>query len=157
MSRFADDNQFRQALDQLDLPHQREVAALLVEGQLPMSGDPRLARALAVARDRNADGAALKAALKSAREAALDSHARCGADGDWQEQAGYFVARAAVACLGEPVLTHGKGPAWQAAVSCRMASACVEAVGDESLTGAEIERQYQAVSNYLDSQTGEAS
>ena len=150
MSRFTHDAEFRRALDELDAGRQREVGALLVEGLLPLTGDERVARALKVARDRDAGADARHAALKSARAAALDSHARCGADSDWAEQADYFVARAAVACLGEQVLSHGKGSAWQAAVSCRMAKACVAAGEDESRSGAEIERQYQVLSDYLD-------
>jgi len=151
MSRFANDGAFRRALDELDAGQQREVGALLVEGLLPLTGDERIARALEVAGNRDAGAAALRAALKSAREAALESHARCGTDGDWSEQVDYFVARAAVACLGEQVLSHGKGPAWQAAVSCRMANACLAAGEGESRSGAEIERQYSILSNYLES------
>ena len=150
MSRFADDGSFRRALDELDAGRQREVGALMVEGLLPLTGDERIKGALKVARDRDTGAAALRAALKSAREAALESHARCGADSDWAEQVDYFVARAAVACLGEQVLSHGKGPAWQAAVSCRMAKACLAAEEEEGAGGAEIERQHHLLSDYLD-------
>ncbi len=150
MSRFANDGAFRRALDELDAGRQREVGAMLVEGLLPLTGDERIAGALDVARNPDAGATALRAALKSAREAALESHARCGADSDWSEQVDYFVARAAVACLGEQVLSHGKGPAWQAAVSCRMAKACLAAEDEEGPGGAEIERQHQLLSDYLD-------
>jgi len=149
MSPFANDAEFRRALDELDAGRQREVGVLLVEGLLPMTGDQRIAGALEVARNRGASAAALRAALKSTREAALESHARCGADSDWAEQVDYFVARAAVACLGGQVLSHGKGLAWQAAISCRMARACL-AAEEEGLGGAEIERQHQLLSDYLD-------
>ncbi len=150
MSRFRNDADFRRALDELDAGRQREVGALLVEGLSLLTGDERIARALEVARDRDAGATAWRTALKSARAAALDSHARCGADSDWAEQADYFVARAAVACLGDQVFSHGKGPAWQAAVSCRMARACVAAGEEASPSGTEIERQHQVLSDYLD-------
>ena len=155
MSRFDDDGSFRRALDELDAGRQREVGALMVVGLLQLTRDERIQGALKVARNRNAGAAALQAALKSAREAALESHARCGADSDWAEQVDYFVARAAVACLGEQVLSHGKGPAWQAAVSCRMAKACLAAEEELGAGGAEIERQHQLLSDYLESQTEE--
>ncbi len=151
MSRFDNDADFRGVLDGLDTGRQREVGALMVEGLLSLIGDERIARALETARDRGTDTDARQAALKSARAAVLDSHARCGADSDWAEQASYFVARATASCLGDQVLSHGKGPAWQTAVSCRMARACVAAEEGANLTGAEIERQYRILSEYLDS------
>ncbi len=150
MSRFANDAEFRSALDALELERQREVGALIVEGLLSLTRDGRVGRALEVTRDRNAGVDTRQAALKSVKAAALDAHVRCGADSDWTEHADYFVARAAVACLGEPVLSHAKGPAWQAAASCRMAKACAEVEQGVSLTGPEIERQYQVLSDYLD-------
>ena len=39
----------------------------------------------------------LAASLKMAKSIMVESYTRCGADGDWNEQAGYFVARAAAA------------------------------------------------------------
>ncbi len=149
MSRFSDDTAFRQALDELDIVQQRDVGALMIEGLLSLTGDGRVSRALGVARDPNAGDDARLAALKSVKAAALDSHARCGADSDWAQQADYFVARAAVACLSDQVLSHGKGPAWQTAVSCRMAKACVAAEEDADQNGAEIERQYKILTDYL--------
>jgi hypothetical protein len=149
MSRFTNDAEFRKALDALELPRQRQVGALLTQGLLSHTADERVNRALEVAKDAAGSADARQAALKSAKAAALDAHARCGADGDWTEQADYFVARAAVACLSEPVRSHGKGVGWQAAVSCRMAVACVDAEQDSGQSESEIERQYQVLAAYL--------
>ena len=63
----------------------------------------------------------LAAALKTAHAVTFDSHARCGAEGHWADQAGYFVARAAVAASDATGALRAGGPAWQAAMSARMA------------------------------------
>ena len=59
----------------------------------------RIARVLKVAGDSEASEGELADALKTARATTFDCHTRCGSEGDWSEQAGYFVARAATAAL----------------------------------------------------------
>ena len=80
MSQVSNDNEFRQQLDKLDKAQQRVLAANFIEHVLPLSGDERVARAVKVAADTDASSDELASALRSVTAAALDSHARCGAD-----------------------------------------------------------------------------
>lgn len=81
----------------------------------------------------------------------FDSHAVCGAEGHWSDQAGYFVARAAVAATTVPEHSRVGGPAWQAAMSARMAytSMLIDDVTDQHSAHTECEWQWQALSDYL--------
>ena len=110
----------------------------------------RLSHVVKLAADSNASEYELSNALKSAKAVTMESHTRCGSEGNWADQAGYFVARAAVAAVTPQAQSKAGGPAWQAAMSCRMAqtSMLIDS-DDETLTGNEW--QYEILSNYLDS------
>ena len=99
MSKINNDTELKQALQNMDATQQRNVAALFVEHILSLSDDDRIKRAVKVAGDNSASDGEIADALKSARAAIIDSSTRCGAEGNWTDQAGYFVARAAVAAL----------------------------------------------------------
>jgi hypothetical protein len=105
-----------------------------------------------VAAAGNAGEDDLEAAHKVANKVWLDKHARCGADCAWEDQASYFVARAAAACLAPQKRSFGSGPAWQAAMSCRMARTCIVAaeVGSGASPG-ESDRQYSILNEFLGS------
>ena len=150
MSDIDNDADFRRVLRGLGEVQQRQIAALFVKHVLPLSGDKRLERVIRTAADADASGEELAAALKSARAATFDSHARCGAEGHWSDQAGYFVARAAVAATTTPEHSRAGGAAWQAAMSARMAhtSMLIDDVSNPS-AHTECEWQYQALSDYL--------
>jgi hypothetical protein len=150
MSQINNDTEFKQALQQLDSLQQRIVAAKFVEHVLTLSNDERLSSVVKLAADSNASEYELSNALKSAKAVTMESHTRCGSEGDWADQAGYFVARAAVAAVTPQAQSKAGGPAWQAAMSCRMAqtSMLIDS-DDETLTGNEW--QYEILSNYLDS------
>jgi hypothetical protein len=150
MSDINNDAEFRLALEGLDAVQQRQVAALFVKHVLPLSGDKRLERVTKTAADADATEEELAAALKSAHAATFESHARCGAEGHWSDQAGYFVARAAVAASTSPEHSRVGGPAWQAAMSARMAytSMLIDDVSNQS-AHTECEWQYQSLSDYL--------
>lgn len=150
MSQINNDTEFKQALQQLDSLQQRIVAAKFVEHVLTLSNDERLSSVVKLAADSNASEYELSNALKSAKAATMESHTRCGSEGNWSDQAGYFVARAAVAAVTPQAQSKAGGPAWQAAMSCRMAqtSMLIDS-DDETLTGNEW--QYEILSNYLDS------
>jgi len=150
MTTIGNDREFRAALDQLDARQQRLVAARFVESVLPLCTDERIARAMDVAADSEASAARLADALKSAKAATIDCHARCGAEGDWDAQAGYFVARAAIAAL-TPLGQLPGGSAWQSAMSCRMAQTSRSIVSGENTGGLESERQYAILSAYMNS------
>ena len=151
MSQISSDTEFKQALQNLDATQNRVVAALFVEHVLPLCEDERINRVVKVATDSNASEDEISSALRSAKAATFDSHTRCGSEGNWTEQAGYFVARAAVAAVTPQAQSRTSGPAWQAAMSCRMAqtSFLIDNESDEVATTSENEWQYSILSDYL--------
>ena len=150
MSTISNDNQFREALNRLTLAQQRAVGARFVENVLSLSSDPRVAQVLAVAKDANPSEDAVSLARRSIKAASLEAHTRCGSDGEWIDQAGYFVARAAEACLEPEGRSQGKGPAWKAAMSARMARTCLAADSDQDSHDSESQAQYNILISYLD-------
>ncbi len=150
MSAISNDKQFRDVLNGLNDAQQREVGARFVEHVAELSDDPRIALALHAARDPSLEREALNLARRSIKAAALEAHTRCGADGEWSDQAGYFVARAAEACLEAQGRSQGRGPAWKAAMSARMARTCLAAESDEDSHDTESQAQYQILTSYLD-------
>jgi len=151
MSDISNDSDFRQALQAMDPVQQRQVAALFVEHVLALCGDKRLDRVIKTVADADATKDELAGALKSAKATTFDHHARCGAEGHWSDQAGYFVARAAVAASTPPAQSRAGGPAWQAAMSARMAHTSMLIDDDSSHQSAhtECEWQYRSLSDYL--------
>ena len=150
MIQVTNDSEFRQALDGLDATRQRLVAARFVENVLALCADERIASVTRVAGNGEASADELAAALKTARATTFDCHTRCGSEGDWSEQAGYFVARAATAAL-TPVGQMPSGPAWQAALSSRMAQTSRSIVTGDDTAGKESTQQYRILSEFLDS------
>jgi hypothetical protein len=143
MPSINNDDEFRQALLDLDPVQQRLAAARFVEHLLPLATDERVARVLRVAADPQASADALAGALKTARSAALDTHTRCGSEGDWREQAGYLVCRAATAALTPAEQARGGSPAWQAALGCRMARTSMTISDESASETSESEREWQ--------------
>jgi hypothetical protein len=144
--------EFKSVLKGLNDIQQREVAAQFVENVLSLSTDERVERVLKVASDADANADELAAALKSARAATFDTHTRCGAEGDWKEQAGYFVARAATAAVTPGDQSKSGGPAWQAAMSCRMARTSIVIDAEDTSAADENEQQYRILSDFLGAQ-----
>ncbi len=142
---------FKRELEALEPARQRQVAAMFVEHVLPLSNDKRLDRVVRTAADLESTREECSAALRSAMAATFDSHAVCGAEGHWSDQAGYFVARAAVAAVTAPENSRVGGPAWQAAMSARMAhtSMLIDDESGQHSAHTECEWQYQALSDYL--------
>ena len=150
MSQITNDTEFKQAILELDSTQQRIVAAHLVRHVLPLSNDIRLTHVVKVAAEADSSTNELSDALKSAKAATFDSHARCGSEGNWTDQAGYFVARAAVAAVTPEAQSKANGPAWQAAMSCRMAQTSM-LIDSDNETPAGNHWQYEILSNYLNS------
>ena len=149
MSQISNDKEFKQALQKLGATQQRTVAALFIEHVLPLSNNDRIQHAVKVAANNAASQAEISDALKSAKAATIDCATRCGAEGNWTTQAGYFVARAALATLTPPTQTSSGSPAWQAALSCRMAQTSIQIDDDTDESAyAENEWQYGVLSNY---------
>ncbi len=151
MSQISNDTEFKQAIQNLDATQNKVVAALFIEHVLALSNDDRIQRAVKVAANSSVSDGEIADALKLAKAAIMDSSTRCGAEGNWTEQAGYFVARAAVAALTPLAQSRSGGPAWQAAMSCRMAqtSLLIDNESDEIAGSSENEWQYSILSGYL--------
>ena len=147
MSKISNDRDFRAKTESLGHAQQRALAASFIRNVLTFSDDGRVSRAVKVAADMNASNDELASALRSATAAALDSHARCGADCNWGDQAGYFVARAAMAAL-SPAGQASGSPAWQAAMSSRMARTCMSIDSSEDASGEEQLAQYRVLDEY---------
>ena len=150
MSEISNDEEFKRILQSLEQLDQRVVAATFVEHVLPLSTDERIARVTRVAADKNASAGELSDALRTAKSATMDSHTRCGSEGNWTEQAGYFVSRAAMAALTPCEQCTSGSPAWQAAMSSRMAQTSM-LIDSEDDTPVGNEWQYDLLSNYLNS------
>jgi hypothetical protein len=148
MTEIHDDTQFRQKLESLEPVRQRTLAARFVQNVLPFCSDERVARVVKVAADPQASADELATALRTAKAAIIDSHARCGAECDWKDQAGYFVARAAAAAV-SPQGQMAGGPAWQAAMSSRMAATCRLIDSAEDHAGQARLQQYLILSEFL--------
>ena len=151
MSQITNDVEFKKSLEGLSPEHQRVIAAGFTAHVLELSDDERLNRVVSIASIEQAMDDELLNALKSARAATFESHARCGSEGNWKDQAGYFVARAAVAAVTPAAHTRTGGAAWQTAMSCRMArtSMLIDDDAHEPSTQAENEWQYQSLTKYL--------
>ena len=149
MTQITNDTEFRQSIGQLEFNKQRELAGMLVNNVISLSTDERVGRVVKVALDSGASEAELASSLKTAKAATVDCHTRCGSEGDWKEQAGYFVARAATAALMPKSQNRGGGPAWQAAMSARMARTSELIDSETGSDSDEIEQQYQILSDFL--------
>jgi hypothetical protein len=150
MTEISNDTEFRDSLESLDPAYQRILAARFVEKVLSLCDDERVCRVVKVAANPDASADELHTALHTARVAIIDSHARCGADSSWKDQAGYFVARAAAAALSPPGQLAG-GPAWHAAMSSRMAETCRSIDTAEDNTGQVRKQQHLILSEFLTS------
>jgi hypothetical protein len=152
MNRITNDREMRQALERLDTLQLRLVGAAFINGVMDLCHDEHLRRALEVVQDPEASGEALKAAQKPVNVATLNSHARCGAEGDWYDQANYFIGRALLCVLGcqDPKRSRDKNPAWQVAMACRMARLSGELHEDNENPEQENRNQYAILTAFLE-------
>jgi len=151
MTSITNDSDFKKAIDSMDFDRQRVLAGLFVKNVLDLCDDERISRVIDVATNASASDDELASALNAARTATIDCHARCGSEGDWNAQAGYFVARAATAAVTPESQSKGGGPAWQAAMSSRMARTSKQIDTEDVSTTDESEQQYKILSDYLNS------
>jgi hypothetical protein len=149
MSQISNDIEFRKAITSLDFTKQRVLAGLLVKNVLELCDDKRITHVVETAINPDASDAELATALNEARTTTMDCHTRCGAEGDWKAQAGYFVARAATAAVTPKSQSKGGGPAWQAAMSSRMARTSMLIDNEENATSHESEQQYRILTDFL--------
>ncbi|MCB1755004.1 MAG: hypothetical protein KDJ38_05755 [Gammaproteobacteria bacterium] len=154
MTTINNDAEFRSAIAALDAGQQRVIGARLVENVLDFNDDERVKRALNTAIQNSASREELDAAAGIAKRASLDSHTRCGAEGDWQAQAAYFVAKAAASLLAPK--SGSKDAVWQAAVSCRMARTSEQIAQGQDTGDQEAAAQYRLLETYLNEQNPNA-
>ncbi len=152
MSTINDDIEFRRALKRLDRDQLREIGAGFVQNVLHLNKDKRVARAVDVAKNRDASDDELLVAYKATRVATVDSRTRCGADCNWEEQAAHFVARASAAMVAPEGVCKAADPPWQVVMSCRMAQNCALIAADDDSINDESENQYRIMNDYLNSQ-----
>ncbi|PLX35483.1 MAG: hypothetical protein C0605_09910 [Hyphomicrobiales bacterium] len=156
MAEIRNDDEFRTALAGLSLEDQRLLGCRFVESLLGLSDDERIAHALDAAR-RGGSAEEMALALKTAKRAVIDSHTKCGREGDWSHQAGYFIARAAAACVASHAQEAAGPLAWQAAMACRMARMAESMAADSDQSGQETERQYRIAEDFLKERKGDQS
>lgn len=149
MTTINDEKSFREAIWAMKYPQQRAVAALFAESVLGLSKDDRLPRLVTVAKDPNTTKDELNAAFKTAKQASVEGSTRCGADGDWTDQASYFVARAVTAAVTPESQSRGAGPALQAAMNSRMATTCRSIEEGEGVMESETNYQYKILDEFL--------
>jgi len=148
MSDIKNDKDFRETLLSLDDEAQRKLGAAFVKPLLPLADDAHITRAVETVRSGASDEERAEA-LKSVKRVIAESYTRCGAEGDWNEQAGYFVARAVAACLAPKLQGSSAAPARQAAVNCRMARMCRSMETDDDMAGEETTRQHKILDDFL--------
>jgi hypothetical protein len=148
MTAIHNETDFKRAIDGLSLAQQRQVGALLVERVLQFYNDERIQRAVRLAKTPDISDEELQDAYRAAKSASVESFARCGADGNWRDQAGHFVANAALACVSSGGAAK-KNLAWEAATSSRMACTCENIAAGNSDGGTEQAHQYQILSQFL--------
>ncbi len=146
MTSINNDAGFRAALENLDIPQQRAVAARFVENVLVLFDVEPVKRAIGVAANLSAAEDELQLAYKNAKAASVESYARCGADGDWRDQAGHFVAKAAAACVSP---TAKANLAWEVAMQCRMACTCEGIAQGTGSVNTENEAQYKLLAAFV--------
>ena len=147
---ITNDDDFRKVISGMDDSGQRALAARFLENVLALSDDERIARVAQVAARPDASADELVSALHTARTATVDHHNRCGAECNWKDQAGYFVARAALAAVSAQDQVAG-GPAWQAAMSSRMAKTCKSIDTAEDTSSQDRQEQYRILSEFINS------
>ncbi len=148
MANINNEAQFKEAIGPLDSNIQRQLAALFTEHVLELTDDNRISNGTGVASDPDASEGELSASFKTVKAATIESHTRCGSEGDWKAQAAYFVARACEAAL-MPEGYKKAGPALQAATSARMARTAWSIDSDEGGESGEREAQYQILNEFL--------
>lgn len=142
------DNAFKMALKGLDGRSQRVIAAKFVEHVLSLCDDDCITKVLFIAANRDASRMDLAEAFKLAKSCAMRNCARYDCEGDWRRQAGYFVARAAMAAL-SPRCQMPEGIAWHAALNSRLARTSEAIDSGDTTDDQEREQQYQILNAVL--------
>lgn len=157
ITKVSNDDELRNVLKQLDETESRVIGAMLVGDVLSLTSDERVKRAINKALDKGASKDELGDVFKSLKRAVIDSSARCGANGDWDDQASHFVTRAANALVTPKTQRGAADPLWQIVQSCRMARGCSLIATNDDSDNPEAEYQYKIVSNFLNDKSSSAA
>ena len=143
---ITNDKDLKQALANLSIEDQRQLAARFVESVLYLSNEPIIKRALDVVKNRERTPVEFEDAYKNVKSLAVKTYTACGENADWSAQAAQFVAEAAKACLTpEDQLDSKQSLAWQSAIQARMAKNCAMIENEEEVIDNEAQKQYQIV------------
>jgi len=148
MTTINNETQFREVAGTLDSDLQRQLAARFTGHVLELTDDKRITSGIDVASNPDASAAELASSFKTVKAATIESHTRCGSEGDWKAQAAYFVARACEAAL-MPKGYKKAGAALQAATSARMARTAWSIDADDGSDTGERDAQYQILTEFL--------
>lgn len=146
---ITNDAEFKQALNGLDADQRRVAGALFVGNVLPLTDDESLQRAVVQAQDISISAEELETVFAPIKRTMIDSRTRCGADGDWQEQASHFVIRAANAIPAPGAQSDLMDSLWQVVQNCRMARNCALIAADSDTENTEAQSQYALLEQYL--------
>ena len=140
------DKDFKAALGRLDVARQRQIAARFVESVLGLCSDVRIAGAVSAAKRPDITDMELAAMHHAVRTASVESYTQCGHETDWADQAGHFVAKAALNC----VKPAADSLAWDAAMAARMARTCAVIAGGEGSESSEAQAQYRLLDAFIE-------
>ncbi|MGO9443455.1 MAG: hypothetical protein ACLPXB_01620 [Thiobacillaceae bacterium] len=144
---LSNDSEFRVALSALSLADQRLAAAHFVENVLPLCTDARVRGAVTAAGRKDITDAELAAVYQAAKSASVDTFTACGKECDWSNQAGHFVAEAALSCV--TAAGASANLAWDAAMQARMARTCETIAAGVGTENREAEAQYRILTEFL--------
>ena len=141
------DTNFKAALSKLTLAQQRQLAARFTDNVLALCNDVRVAGAVNAAKRPDITAVELAALYQAVKSSCINSYTQCGHEGDWADQAGHFVAKAAMACVAPA--TNTVNLAWGAAMDARMARTCATIAAGEGTVNREADAQYRILEQYL--------
>ncbi len=150
-TQITNDQQLREALNNLSTQQQRELGGRYVSSVSHLSGDARISRAVEVSAKAEIAPQELEETYKSVKAFATQSYTACGADADWAAQAEHFVAAAAAASLAPQETGAQSNNAWKAAMQARMAKNCEMILNDAGEVDNEAQKQYQIAEQFLSS------
>ncbi len=140
------ESELNRALVQLNSEQQQALALRWIARVAVDLHEPRIETLLTLLRSGGGESTAQAAQL--ARTLVVDSHTRCGSDGDWMLQAVYFIARALEALAATSSRT-ASDRAVRVAQNCRMAANCRLIAQELEQSGAELEAQWQIYQAFM--------
>lgn len=144
------DQQLREALNELDLADQRRLGAQFVLSVSHLCTHTTITQGLKTLENIAVDTQDIESAYRNVKALSIEKYTACGRDADWSTQAEHFVASALSACLlPEDQLTPKDNLAWKAAMQARMARNCEMIMNDRGEVDNEAVRQYTITYHYL--------